>query len=68
MSVIAGCFYGLTHLLTNFTHSVQEGITSHCLIITILCMNAICHLLLMEHIVRRFVQVQLLRKLMRNRL
>jgi len=26
MSVIAGCFYGLTHLLTNFTHSVHEGI------------------------------------------
>jgi len=26
MSIIAGCFYGLSHLLTNFTHSVQEGI------------------------------------------
>jgi len=26
MSVIAGCFYGLAQLLTNFTHSVQEGI------------------------------------------
>jgi len=32
MSVIAGCFYGLTQLLTNFTHSVQEGICTarHC--------------------------------------
>jgi len=36
MSIIAGCFYGLNHLLTNFTHSVQEGIHCHCLIITIL--------------------------------
>ena len=26
MSVIAGCFCGLAQLLTNFTHSVQEGI------------------------------------------
>jgi len=30
MSVIAGCFYGLSHLLTNFTHSVQEGIPFFC--------------------------------------
>ena len=25
MTVIAGCFYGLAHLLTSFTHSVHEG-------------------------------------------
>ena len=32
MSIIAGCFYGLAHLLTNFTHSVQEGIDCYSLL------------------------------------
>ena len=35
MSVIAGCFYGLAQLLTNFTHSVQEGTRVHHLCVTI---------------------------------
>ena len=35
MSVIAGCFYGLAQLLTNFTHSVQEGTHVHHLYSTI---------------------------------
>lgn len=29
MSIIAGCFQGLTSLLLNFTHSAEEGEEGH---------------------------------------